>query len=297
MTTVPAPAAPFPVRAHLAVLGAGLLFGSTFVPMQNAVDTSEPVPFLAVRFAVGALVLAPFAARRRDQQPGMPAAAAWCGAALALGYILQTVGLQYTSTSVSAFITYLLVIFVPVLAFVVHRRLPAPATALGIVLATAGLFLLTGRGASFGRGEVLTVGCAVAFAVHILLLNHFANRFDVLRLSAAQLAVVAAVLAGPGVVFGGYDLGPGAWFAAFYTGVAASAVALVLQLWGQRRVGPTRTSLLLTVEPVTAAVLGYVVGERLGRPGVAGAVLILVGIAVSEWGALAASRRPQPSLP
>lgn len=289
--TAPAPrSAGFPYRAHLAVLLAGLLFGSTFVPMQDAIERAEPVPFVAVRFLVGAIVLLPLAAGRRSPGPGEGRAGVVCGAVLALGYVLQTVGLQYTTTSASAFITYLLVIFVPVLAFVVLRRTPTRLTLVGVVLATAGLFLLTGRGVGFGRGELLTIGCAVAFAVHILLLDHFANRFDVFRLSAVQLATVAGLLALPGLAMGGYDFGAAAWQAAVYTGVVVSAGALVLQLWGQRQVGPTRTSLLLTVEPVTAAVLGYVIGERLGPVGLLGAALILAGIVVSEAGALLTAR-------
>jgi drug/metabolite transporter (DMT)-like permease len=86
----------------------------------------------------------------------------------------------------------------------------------------------------------------------------------------------------PGLFIGGYGFTTRAWVAAVYTAVAVSALALGLQLWGQRRVGPTRTSLLLMIEPVSAAVLGYVIGERLGVRGVAGALLILVGIAVAE---------------
>ncbi|HSS10016.1 MAG TPA: DMT family transporter, partial [Acidimicrobiales bacterium] len=147
-----------------------------------------------------------------------------------------------------------------------------------------GLFLLTGKGVALGKGELLTVGCAFCFALHILVLSEVAPRFNTIRLNAVQLGVVGAACLVPGLWFGGYDWPLSAWLAAAYTGVMASAVALGLQMWGQRQVGPTRTSLLLMVEPVSAAVIGAAIGEHLGWVGAAGAGLILVGIGTAEVG-------------
>lgn len=276
--------------AHGALVLAGVLFGTTFVVVKRAVADVGPVPFLAVRFLVGALVLAPFERRRPT---GGWKAGAVCGAALGTGYVLQTIGLQHTTASVSAFVTYLLVVLVPLLAAVVLHQRPPPATVLGVVLATAGLVLLTGAGAGFGLGEALTLGCAIAFAAHVLLLAELAPRHDPLRLNMVQLAVVGGACLVPGFFLGGYRFSAGAWLAAIYTGVAVSAVALGLQVWAQRRVGPSRASLVLMIEPVAAAVLGYAFGERLGVAGAAGAGLILGGIAVSEVVAL----RRLPPLP
>lgn len=280
------------LRAHLAVALAGVLFGTTFVVVQDAVEDVGPVPFLAVRFLIGAAVLAPFA-RRAPRQPGRLRAGAIAGAALLAGYVFQTVGLQYTTSSVSAFITYLLVVLVPLLSAVVLRRPPAAGALAGVVLATLGLVLLTGGGAGFGRGELLTLGCALAFAIHILLLGEWSARFDTTAFTALQLATVGLGCALPGLITGGYGFTARAWFAAAYTGVTVSALAFALQVWGQRRVGPTRTSLLLMLEPVAAALLGAVLGERLGWWGAAGAGLILAGIAVSEVTAAAAAA-PDP---
>ena len=265
----------------MAVVAAAVLFGTTFVMVKDAVADVGPVPFLAVRFLVGAAAMAPFA-RRGPSQPGVWRAGAVCGAALLLGYVFQTVGLQYTTSSVSAFVTYLLVVMVPVISAVTLRKVPTPPTIIGVVLATAGLFLLTGRGAHLGKGELLTLGCALSFAVHIVLLSHFAPKFDTTKLNGIQLLVVGGACLVPGLWLGGYGFTARAWLAAAYTGVAVSGVALGLQLWGQRRVGPTRTSLLLMIEPVSAAFLGYAVGDRLGAGGVVGALLILAGIAVAE---------------
>jgi drug/metabolite transporter (DMT)-like permease len=262
-----------------------VLFGSTFVIMKDAIADVEPVPFLAMRFLIGAAALAPFALKG-PRQPGVGRAGIACGAALLAGYIFQTVGLQYTSASVSAFITYLLVVLVPVIAVVTVRRLPTRPTIAGVLLATAGLFLLTGQGFGLGRGELLTLGCAVAFAIHIVLLSKWSPRFATARLTAIQLAFVGAVAFFVGLFTGGYHFPASVWLAAAYTGLVVSAIAFALQVWGQRRIGPTRTALLLMIEPVAAAAFGYAAGDRLGAAGVAGALLILGGIAVAEVPAL-----------
>ena len=273
---------------HAAVFVAAVLFGTTFVVVRDAVADVAVVPFLAVRFLVGAAVLAPFALAPRNgggdgpAGAGVASAGVVCGLVLLAGYLFQTVGLQYTTAPVSAFVTYLLVVIVPLMSSVILRRPPGRATLAGVVVAAVGLLLLTGEGAGIGRGELLTLGCAVAFAVHIVLLAELAPRHDTVRLTVVQLLVVGAACLVPGAFLGGYGFPAEAWLAAVFTGAAASAVAFSLQVWGQRRVGPTRTSLLLMLEPVAAAALGHVTGERLGARGVAGGLLILAGIAVAE---------------
>ncbi len=263
--------------------------------MKDAVAEVEPMPFLAVRFLIGAAALAPFAVRgprsplRGPLGPGergVGRAGILCGAALLVGYIFQTVGLQYTSASVSAFITYMLVVLVPVIAALTVRRLPTSPTIAGVALATGGLFLLTGQGVGIGKGALMTLGCAVAFAIHIVLLSEWSPRFSTARLTAIQLAVVGGVSLPVGLFTGGYDFPVSAWLAAAYTGVLVSALAFALQVWGQRQIGPTRTALLLMIEPVAAAGFGYAAGDRLGAAGALGALLILVGILVAEVPAL-----------
>jgi drug/metabolite transporter (DMT)-like permease len=285
---------PATLRAGLALAGAAFLFGSTFLVMQDAVRDVEPVPFIAARFTIGALALLPVLlvprrrrsrARRGHNGGRVLRDGAVAGVALAVGYVFQTTGLQYTTSSVSAFLTYLLVVFVPLLSAIVLRRPPRPATLAGVVIAVAGLYLLTdGAGIGFGRGEVLSVLCAFAFAIHILVLSAVAERNDVLALNVVQLATVAVVLVVPGVLVGGYAFPASAWWAAIYTGVVVSAIGFGLQVWGQRQVSASRTALVLMLEPVFAAVLGYARGERLGIAGAIGAGLILAGILLSEAG-------------
>lgn len=278
------------LRADLALAGAAFLFGTTFLVVQDAVEDGGAIPFLVVRFAIGALVLVPLALRRGRPPVGFTRAVAVLGALLAAGYVLQTVGLQHTTSSVSAFITYLLVVIVPFLSALVLRRPPSGIALVGVALAVVGLLLLTagasgeGIGRGLGVGELLTLGCAVAFAGHIVALSAYAPRFDVVQLNLGQFAALAAVLLVPGALLGGYRLSGATLLAALYTGTVVSAVAFGLQVWGQRQVSATRTALVLLLEPVFAAVLGFVAGERLGPLGALGAGVILVAILVTEVG-------------
>jgi drug/metabolite transporter (DMT)-like permease len=281
--------------AHGAVVVAALIFGSTFLVVKGAVGEVDPLAFLAVRFGIGALVLAPVAARR-PSAPGLWRAGLACGAALAAGYAFQTVGLRSTTGSVSAFLTYLLVVLVPLLSALVLRRPPGRSALAGVALCTLGLVLLTGGAHAFGVGEALTLGCAAAFAVHVLLLGELSPRHDAVRLNAVQLLVVAVACAGPGAALSHGRFTWAALGAAAFCGVAASAVALGLQVWAQAHLAPVRVSLLLLIEPVSAALLGAVAGDHLGLLGALGCAVILGGIAVTELGLLDVRTGPRVPL-
>jgi drug/metabolite transporter (DMT)-like permease len=278
----PAPEARHPWRADAALVVAAFFFGTTFLVVQDALDEADPVPFLAVRFLIAGAVLGVLG-RRRAATPHEGRHGIVAGAALLVGYVLQTIGLQYTSQSTSAFITYLLVVFVPLLAFVMLGRRPHPLTIAGLVPAVAGLGLLTGgAGVAFGRGEALTLGCAVAFAAHIVILGETADRHDAVRLTCVQVTTVglACLLASP--FTGGLAMPAAALWAAAFTGVFATALAFFAMVWAQRVVSPTRAALILLLEPVFAAVVARATGESLPASAVAGGALILCAVVVSE---------------
>lgn len=287
VSTAPAPPPTTAVRwqADLALVLAAFFFGTTFVVVQDAVEEADPIAFLAARFLVAALVLG-LVARRRPSSIRLVRHGVVAGLFLLGGYIVQTVGLQYTTPSTSAFLTYLLVVFVPIQAFVVLRRRPHPATLVGIVVALAGLVLLTGGGdTGLGKGEVLTLGCAFAFAAHIVVLGETAERHDPVRYTWVQLMTVGAVCLAISLVSGQGSrlaLGGPALLAALFTGVFATAVAFLAMVWAQRAVSPSRAALILLLEPVFAALMGALTGDRLTLAGVAGGVLILVAVIVSE---------------
>lgn len=272
-------------RADTALVVAAFFFGTTFIVVKDAVDEVDPLPFLAVRFLIGAGVLA-VAARGRPRTRHELRHGVVAGLALWAGYALQTVGLQYTDPATSAFLTYLLVVIVPVLGFVFLRKRLHVATAVGIAVALVGLVLLTGgAGTGLGRGELLTLGCAVGFASHIVFLGQTAARHDAVRFTCVQLATVGGVSllvsvaqgdAGA-VAFGGAPLA-----AAAFTGVFATALAFLAMVWAQRSVSPSRAALVLLLEPVFAAFLSWMRGDTLTLASAAGGGMILVAVAIAE---------------
>jgi len=277
-----------PFAAEGALVLAAFFFGVTFVLVQDAIEDITPTGYITLRFLIGTAALAPFAyriARRKHEPTGLLwSAGTIAGLLLFAGYITQTVGLQYTESSTSAFITGLYVVFTPIVEAVVRRRLPPVAVCVGIVIATLGLFMLTGAELALGRGELLTLACALSFAVWIVYQGAYANRLDTIPFTTVQMAVLALVSIPPTAATGIGELTGLAVFAAVFTGIACSSGALSLQLYGQRRVSPSRAALILLMEPVFAGVAGYLAGERLGAVKLAGAMVILVGIAIAEVG-------------
>jgi len=194
-----------PLLPELALVAATVAYGSTFKLVQNALLDVTPVGYMMLRFGVAALALAPFALRNgwRNREPG----AVPTGDGLALftriavvfgvigwvGYWFQNTGLQHTTTSDSAFITGLFVVFTPVIETVARRRMPAGLVMAAVAMAAVGLFLLTGARLGLGRGNALTLGCAAAFGLWIYVGGQLANRFDPVALTCVQLATMTAL--------------------------------------------------------------------------------------------------------
>jgi drug/metabolite transporter (DMT)-like permease len=279
---------------HVALVVAAACFGVTFVMVKEAVRDVTPAGFIVLRFTLGAVALSPLAVwswRRsrattpsRDPAPGMAPVACALGLTLATGYLLQTTGLKYTSASNSAFITGLFVVFTPLLQVALRHRGLGPVTAAAVMVAAAGLFLITGADFQLGTGDALTLGCALAFAIQIVLLGVFAGRFDAIVLNTAQMAALVVFTLPALAITGVGSLTGRAWLAIIVTGLACSAFAFTLQVYGQSHTSATRSALLLSLEPVFAALTGYAVGEGLGIVGAVGAVLILVAIVIEEGG-------------
>jgi drug/metabolite transporter (DMT)-like permease len=239
-----------------------------------------------VRFAIACLALAPAAARqaRRMPRPGWTAGLA-LGAVLALGYVLQTAGLERTTVSSAGFVTGMYVVLTPLLALALFRVHVAAAAWVGVGVALAGLAMLAGIHAGSPAGDLLVLGGAAAFALQIVLMERYAPRYDPLALTLAQLVGALVCLLVVALARGELHVPHGAtvWSALLVTGIFASALAFLVQAWAQRRTSATRTALLFALEPVFAGIFGFAIaGDRLGALGWGGCVVILAGIALAE---------------
>ena len=276
--------------AAIALVAMAALWGWTFVIVKEIVADTPPLTFLALRFALAVVLLAALSYRRlRGMTRGELLAGAWIGVALFLGYALQTWGLQFPGAAKSGLITGLYVVLVPVLGGLAWRRRERPHLWIGVGLATIGMTLLAwGGGGLHGRvnlGDLLTLGCAVSFAVHILLVDHHVRRTDYLRLLFVQIATVALLSLLGALAF---ERAPIVFSSELVrgvaiTGVAATAVALYVMNRFQALSTATLTAILLATEPMFAALFGVLLlGERLAAAQWIGGALIVLGILVPQ---------------
>jgi len=268
-----------------ALVGVTAIWGSTFVVVKDAVEKMPVTDFLTWRFGIAALAMLTLRPRsvarlgREGRRNG-----AVVGVALGAGYLLQTLGLQHTSAAVSGFITGMFVMLTPLIAAVVLRKPPAGPAWAAAGIATAGLGLLSLHGFSMGIGELLTLGCALSFACHIVGLGEWSSRHDAYGLAVVQLLTTAVMCAAVAVP-GGLVVPPDAsvWGALVLTALAATALAFVVQTWAQAHLAPTRAAVIMTMEPVFSGVFAVAVaGEHLGLRTLAGAALVLAAMLLTE---------------
>ncbi len=273
-------------RGRMLLAVASVLFGSMFVPAQRALDDLTPAGATSLRFLISMLVVAPFCrrdvadvrARPRDYLIGGLLA----GGANTLGFFLQSMALQRTSASSTAFLSTLFVVFVPLMSAVLARHLPSPWVVGGVSVAVVGSFLLTGASLSVNPGDALAVAAAVCGAFHVLFMGHFAVRLSGPAFNFAQMAAVAVMAAGIGLFTGFGDLSSTALTAVLYLGVAMAG-GLGLQVVAQRDVDPTSSALILLLIPVVGAVLAVVlVDDPVTLTRVLGAGLVLCAVVIAE---------------
>jgi drug/metabolite transporter (DMT)-like permease len=274
-------------RSEAVLIGITVLWGTTFLVVQNALAASGPLFFVGLRFGSAALVMALVAAPvLRGLTWAETRAGAMIGVAIFFGYTLQTYGLQTIPSSKSAFITALYVPIVPLLQWLILKRPPGIMAWIGIGLAFMGLALLAGPdGTSIGLGigEFLTLLSAAAIASEIILIGGFAGRVDVRRVTVVQLATTALLAFGLMMPMGEPVPGP-SWLlilSAVGLGLASAGIQLAMN-WAQRTVSPTRATVIYAAEPVWAGIVGRVFGELLPAAALIGAGLIVAGVVVSE---------------
>jgi drug/metabolite transporter (DMT)-like permease len=280
------------VPALLALVAVTAVWGITFVQVKDAVALYPLFAFLAVRFAIASFVLAPVATARVSRAIWRPAGA--LGLLLALGYALQTAGLERTTVSSTGFITGLYVVFTPLFAYVLFRFRAGRALWAGVALSLVGLGLLAGVGVGDPVGDLLVLGGAAAYSLQIALMERYARMYDAVAFTFVEMVTAFAAFTAIALALGDLELPSGrvVWGALLVTGIFASALGYLVQVWAQRRLSAARTALAFTLEPVWTAIFGFwLAGDRLGTVGWLGAALIMAGIVVAEPLAAEALRR------
>lgn len=277
-------------KGSLSIILATVIWGSTFVAQSVGVDHVGPFTFLSIRcfLAVFALLLVLFLRNRKDfvkilTDPRLWKAGIPCGVALFAATALQQIGLIYTTAGKGGFITTMYIILVPIFGLFLKQK-PPKTVGISVVIAAVGLYLISGAGfTGINIGDVLMLGCAVAFAVQILIMDRVAGELNSMALNMSQALVCALVSGVCALIFdtttwqGILDC----WFPLCWAGIMSMGIAYTLQIVGQKAIEPTTASLLMSFESVFAAISGalllnesFTLTEGIGCVLVFGAILL-----------------------
>ena len=274
-------------RQEAVLVLATVVWGATFLIIHIAVQYSGPWFFVGMRFITAGLISALLFVRMLK---GLTLREIWAGAAIGamifFGYGLQTAGLQTLNSSTSAFISALYVPLVPLLQWVVFRKRPGMLTWVGVTLAFIGLILLADPGSvgfTFGTGEIVTIASTVPIALEIILIGWFAGKVHLGRVTVVQL-LVAGFLGFLTVPLADEHVPEFSWvwvMASVGLGLASCMIQLAMN-WAQKSVSPTKATIIYAGEPVWAALIGRIAGDRLPPVAIVGAMLIVAGSLASE---------------
>ncbi len=281
-------------KANLMLVCAAMIWGSAFVAQSVGMEYVGPFTFQAVRSLLGGLALLPvigLLGRKAPaaSSPGTPkdlwTAGLACGLCLFVAASLQQIGLLYTSAGKSGFITALYVVLVPCAGLLLGKRAPLTVW-VGALLAATALYLLCVKdGFSIGKGELLTLGCALCFTCHIMVIDHFSGRVDGVKLSCVQFFVCSALAFIVTFLFEKPSLAAvlRCWLPICYAGVLSCGVGYTFQILGQRDTKPAVASLLMSLESVFAVIFGAVLlRERLTGQEYAGCALMFTAIVLAQ---------------
>lgn len=268
-------------------MAATFIWGSTFVVVKIGLHDISPLFFVAIRFIAATLLLSLFFYRRIQAiekstfQKGVA-----LGMLLCLGFAAQTIGLQHTTASKSGFITGTLVVFTPLMQFIIQRQFPKLGNLVGVVCVTLGLYLLTSpEGSSFNFGDGLTLACAILFAIYIVYLDVISKDADIFQLTFLQIATTGLVSLVLATLFENIQITFSTTFvfSLMYLTVFATLLTTYTQTRFQKDTTPTRAAVIFSLESVFSAILAYLIlNEVIGGIGVIGGAIIVVGLLISE---------------
>jgi drug/metabolite transporter (DMT)-like permease len=274
-------------KAELALFGTTAIWGGTFTVLKIGMLDISPILLIAIRFLLAAAFFLIFFSRKIFPIP-------WSAVAkgsilsffLFIGFVTQNIGLTITTASKSAFITSMMVIFVPFLQIIIARRAPKLGSLVGVVIVVVGLWLLTSpSGAEFNAGDAITLVCAVVFALYIVYLDVISHDMTTLQLTFVQMSATACMstLAAIGFEDMLFRVSVSSVTSLLYLTGLATILTLYIQTRYQKDTTPTRAVVIFTIEPVIASIVAYfILGEVLGSLGILGGGLIILGVLVSE---------------
>jgi drug/metabolite transporter (DMT)-like permease len=258
--------------------------------------------FLTFRFSIATIIFLPFVFGRLEKldkesiKRGLILGFLYFG-----GFASQTLGLNYTSATKSAFITGTFVIFTPIFQIIIEKKLPTKGNIIGIILVAGGLIFLSSRGThfldvihelgtNFNIGDYLTLVCAVFYSLYIVYLDIVSKKIDTLSLVFMQIAVTAAGAIAGAMIFDAtgietvkFILNKDVIFAVIYTSILATILTTTLQTKFQKYTTPAKAGIIFSFEPIFASVVAFfLLSEKISNFGLIGCVFIFCGLLISE---------------
>lgn len=290
------------IEAELWLLAITVFWSATFPIIKNALSDISPIVFLAVRFSLATIILLPFAYKSlQSLNTKSFRESGWLSLTYFFGFILQIIGLQYTTATKSAFITGTFVVLTPFFQAVIEKKMPDRGSLIGVFMVFIGILLLAGQnngitqfiaelGGSFNLGDFLTLLCAVFYSTYIVQMDMISHKYDVKFLTLMQLMLTAVLAIASAIVFPMVGLGTsvfsptyGVLGALLYTALFASILTTFVQTKFQKYTSPTKAGIIFSFEPIFATILAVTfLGEIITPIGIAGGVLIFAGILTSE---------------
>ena len=289
------------IRQVVFPLLAALIWGTAFVAQDVCADVVEPMTFNAARSFIAVIVLLVIiwlfglfrkdkpsftAAEKKASRKTLVIGGLCCGVALAVASNFQQAGIGAgTDAGKAGFITALYIVLVPLLGLFLRKKVSLPVW-IAVIIAVAALYLLCIKGEfALQTGDLLILLCAFFFAVHILIIDHFTQTVDGMKLSCAQFLVAGILSAIGALIFEHPD-----WSAIFsvalpilYVGVFSSGVAYTLQILAQKGSNPTVVTILLSMESVFAVISGAIIlQQRMTTREYVGCVLMLIAVILAQ---------------
>lgn len=263
------------------------LWGGGFIAVKGGLNTMTPFVLASLRFLIATLVFT-LAFRRkigpitRDEWRY----GSFVGFFLFLGFAFQTVGLQYTTTSKQGFLTATYVIMVPLIYWIISRKMPKGKVFLGSFLTFIGIGLVSLESSlALGKGDLLTLVCAIFFALHIISIDIYSKRMTSLKLAYIQILVASIFFCISALIFEPLptSITPEGWQSVIYLGIFSTFLCFTLQTVAQKNTPASHASMLLSLESIFAAVFGVILlGEVLTSKMIVGCVLIFMAIILIE---------------
>lgn len=288
-----------PLKNSLLLLLAATVWGMGFVAQSVGMDYVGPLTFNGVRSIIGSIVLLPFIfitgrqkectvltpAEKRSNRRILITGGICCGVILCLASNFQQFGIKYTTVGKAGFITACYIVLVPILGLFLKKKC-SPFIWIAVAMSVIGLYLLCiTDGFSIGTGDFLVLICAILFAVHILVIDHFSPMTDGVKLSCIQFFVSGVISLIPAFIFEHPSLSAilTAWQSVLYAGAISCGAGYTLQILGQKNMNPTVASLILSLESSISVLAGWIIlGQKLSIKEGLGCVIMFAAIILAQ---------------